>query len=745
MATDALCIDLPGWWCADCAMPEGDECATCAWNGKWEDLLVRQSLGRIKIARGQLQQSLRTEAKLCCAVLLAFMDKAEGGLKSEIELDSEPVPNFTLYPELYPELPSLLRGRYYKTYYKFFTVSDDGLCAPGAVCIPRERLPSVNTGSEKSLEWAKRQIHKCTTDHEQCSRLPTRFLPSRLIHILPDDENTLVLRHCQDIATGTKYVALSHCWGEAEHWPQCITTTETLEQRMDHIPWDTVPKTFRDAIIFTRRLGLEYIWIDSVCIIQDDEIDWEKESMLMESVYSNAFLTLAAVASRDSRGGLFRSRGSEALLQLLTIRWKGSEQPLFAYFPTQYEGSNLSQHLDSAFVRHNGESHPLLTRAWTFQERLVSPRTLMFGTGQLLLECCSGRIAEIYWPFEDPEKTFPGGQEVREHTPEIDQCDTVRKRRFDGTTEVIRRRYAEAISNPRVEHMTFLWRDLVEIYSCMDMTKPTDRLPAISAVTKQLQAARSPDEYICGVWQESLHEDILWRGESFQLDLPIAADEPYVAPSWSWASYPASVRFRNNFLESKIQLIKNAVKPEYGDLYGRVLRGSHILVRGTVLKMVWTPVSMRPNDVGGWPGSPDWGLAEQQSLSLSSDEAKGAQQMIEIFLDYSVYNNDWYAQEDRAVVDNVCLLHVAEDTHTGEIRALVLHQDPKTGRYRRIGGLREMFYYSAARRETSRSSPGAGPELQTAGGGAMNGARRWAASLSLMLEQHGRVETIALE
>lgn len=148
-----------------------------------------------------------------------------------------------------------------------------------------------------------------------------------------DYEHTVVLQLRQDIKPGTKYVALSHCWGEQEHWPKCLTTIETLEERMSHIPWDIIPQTFRDAIIFTRQLGLEYIWIDSVCIVQNDHKDWERESMLMDSVYANAFVTFAAVASPDSRGGLLKSRQPEALVQLLTIYWKGSEQSLFAYLP----------------------------------------------------------------------------------------------------------------------------------------------------------------------------------------------------------------------------------------------------------------------------------------------------------------------------------------------------------------------------------------------------------------------------
>lgn len=679
MTAEIPCIDLPDSWRADCAVPEGQECATCSWNGKWADLLSRRCgpFDSVRLTREQLQKSLVIDPRLCCAVLLALLDKAEGGNKSSIKLHSN---FFALYPDTLHQSARNFGAC-------AFTVSDDGISAPGICCITPWKFPSVDTSSQRSLEWAKAQIQECIANHEECRTEEHNFLPSRLIYVHPDADNEPVLRCRQDIKPGTKYVALSHCWGEPEHWPECLTTAETLCDRMNNIAWATIPPTFRDAISFTRRLGLEYIWIDSVCIIQHDKEDWETESVLMKSVYSNAFLTLAAVASHDNRGGLFRPPDDQNSLQLLSIRWKGSEQQLFAYFSSVDGYDSLSSHLDTVPKRSGSHAahFPLLTRAWAFQERLVSRRTLLFGKGQLLLECCLGRVFEGYGP---------------EAPPTAQPLTTRRLHNSDEGRNVIRRRLAEAVANPSVEEIAVLWRDLVDIYSSMSLTMPKDRLPAISAVAQKLQAVCPLDTYFCGVWRQSFHEHVLWmpgRGYERLIPLPVAADQPYVAPSWSWASYPAPVHFEYRpphlkHFHSRIEVIGNAVIPEYGDSCGRVSLGSHIIVRAKTMDALWFPYWV-PLEACPSYGPLPWrayGLTRYQSFLLPLKSQGKPQQWLEVdfFSDYSDYHTiDWYARLDGTVP--VCLLHVAEETCF--IReaflgwALILYKDLTTGRYRRIG------------------------------------------------------------
>jgi hypothetical protein len=99
-----------------------------------------------------------------------------------------------------------------------------------------------------------------------------------------------------------RYNCLSYCWGQGM---TLKTTQETLDLHKARIPWQSLPKTFQDAIEFTRRLGVRYIWIDSLCIIQHDKEDWERESAKMYEVYRKSYLTLAATSSANAEGGCF--------------------------------------------------------------------------------------------------------------------------------------------------------------------------------------------------------------------------------------------------------------------------------------------------------------------------------------------------------------------------------------------------------------------------------------------------------
>jgi hypothetical protein len=115
--------------------------------------------------------------------------------------------------------------------------------------------------------------------------------------------NTTIVTVCNSSNISEPYVCLSHCWGTSGH--SDVTTTANLESKMLGIPIESLPQTFLDAIIIVQKIGLEYLWVDSLCIIQDDRDDWEKESAKMAGIYQGAFLTIAATASSSNRDGMF--------------------------------------------------------------------------------------------------------------------------------------------------------------------------------------------------------------------------------------------------------------------------------------------------------------------------------------------------------------------------------------------------------------------------------------------------------
>lgn len=173
------------------------------------------------------------------------------------------------------------------------------------------------------------------------------------------------------------------------HTPR--TTKTTLTAFKNGIAFTSLPKTFQDAVIFTRRLQIRYLWIDSLCIIQEDVDDWHKQAPQMCSIYHGSALTLAASGAPDSQGGLF----SPAFLDHkdYTIQDMGINGPCNIHL------RHPIKHLD--FISKWGdiaEPHlPLLKRGWVYQERLLSPRVLQFCREELIFECteetsceCSG-------------------------------------------------------------------------------------------------------------------------------------------------------------------------------------------------------------------------------------------------------------------------------------------------------------------------------------------------------------------
>lgn len=159
------------------------------------------------------------------------------------------------------------------------------------------------------------------------------------------------------------------------------------------IAWNSLPQTFQDAVTFTWALNIRYLWIDSLCIVQHDPEDWAVQSGTMASIFSNAFVTLAATASSDARGSLFRRLDEAGLHKEIS-----SNDPDFI---TQVF-SRRRTHLD-------GDRHwPLLSRGWVLQEHLLSQRVIHFNATELAWHCHSMVTCECTDPSPLPmgEKQF---------------------------------------------------------------------------------------------------------------------------------------------------------------------------------------------------------------------------------------------------------------------------------------------------------------------------------------------------
>lgn len=340
-----------------------------------------------------------------------------------------------------------------------------------------------------------------------------------------------------------------------------MTTSETLESHMNEISWASIPPTFQDAISITQRLGVQYIWIDSLCIIQDSVEDWESESSKMAEIYRNSHITIAGASSKDSREGLGlnRSRQKGTTLKGTTssgkpysIRVQWAIQP-HCHIDEKTPKDGIQHPITPTTSAGNDFAgvfgvFPLLTRGWVFQERLLSPRFLQFSKDELLWDCRESMLCEC--GQRPPDLPF----------------NQVTVKSDDG------------------ELLPYKWRKIAEFYCSLNLTYPKDKLPALSGLAKQVGGQKGGATYLAGLWSDSLDLDLVW--------IPYGPETPgsdeYIAPSWSWAGvgrriiYPSLWRAKEDrpsvkVLDVYFAQIHAACTPSSTDPTGKVAGGKLVL------------------------------------------------------------------------------------------------------------------------------------------------------------------------
>lgn len=268
-----------------------------------------------------------------------------------------------------------------------------------------------------------------------------------------------------------------------------------------------LPKTFRDAISVTRRLSVQYLWIDSLCIVQDSTEDWQVESLTMRKVYANSICNICAVASADAYGGLFRLRNplevQPALVQVHSTRRGARTMKTRTVHSPHYWDDQIS-------------NSNILRRGWVFQERILAPRILHFAEKQIFWEC-----------FEEQKcEGFPLGYSPDPHVP------------FKNLSPLFNEARTWYSSN---QTPADLWEQFIIYYSNCSFTEDSDRLIALSGVARIFEE-RTKDVYLAGLWESTLPQSLTWHHES------PAAEKPskYTAPSWSWASTNSPVSYGVN-------------------------------------------------------------------------------------------------------------------------------------------------------------------------------------------------------
>ncbi|UPK90662.1 hypothetical protein LCI18_001597 [Fusarium solani-melongenae] len=356
-------------------------------------------------------------------------------------------------------------------------------------------LPKPGSPSQFALihEW----LRVCRETHRH-GRLPdaslnSAELPTRVIDLGVSDKPKLQLIAGEDMES-QKYFALSHCWGKSMRFRALKENIEALTKAID---FRRLPRTFKEAIKTARGLNVRYLWIDSLCIIQDDQDDWKREAARMQQVFSNATCVIAASSASSSAEGFLETRRDER--PFVTLRSPSGATTYVCKFI-----DNFAKDMEEA---------PLNKRGWVLQERALARRSIHFTSTQVYLECGKGVHCESLMKLANDKAAFLGDSDFPNSIVEY----------YKGGRIV-------------------LSQNLFEMYSSLKFTNPSDRPIAISGLEKRLMSTfKTRGGY--GVFQAFFERSLLWqRPESGSL-ARITYPADWNVPSWSWMSFDGSITY----------------------------------------------------------------------------------------------------------------------------------------------------------------------------------------------------------
>jgi len=429
--------------------------------------------------------------------------------------------------------------------------------------IGRGRHISERPLQDTGLSTARSMINDCVSTHTRCRQAKPSSLPKRVLDVrVGTDSKSVVLKESQwdddeqEYEHGD-YVALSHVWGMGE---RLKTTEENLKFHLKGIAWSTLSNTVQEAVLFTRAINIRYLWVDSLCLIQDDEQAKLEESVRMDEVFGNAYLTIAATSTTDSstqplfpnKSQAFKIQATDKKGQLSKIYVR--EQPSHYSFRGPFdEGSHMNEWELPFNMSEDATLHtPLLKRAWAYTERLLSPRVLHFTTSEMILECREGYNCEcgrIDDKFFDSRATDSIKQEfsriIHEASTRLpaDSNGNQADRRMDSVTNQIAGTNNASDLMPKREDALQLWSYIITEFTARNMTYD-ERLTAIASIARALSPAMRSG-YIAGQWTFSTLGLLWYPTDSTKCRRPIPMDGQNI-PTWSWASCEGSTIFCDN-------------------------------------------------------------------------------------------------------------------------------------------------------------------------------------------------------
>ena len=344
-------------------------------------------------------------------------------------------------------LPSRHRSRY--DILRDLVVEANLVDDPAAIDVPGRILqPSVLNSDTTAI--IKKWLFTCQKNHSNCIR--PAVWPQRLLHVGGGEVAHLTLQdfHEGSVPTTPDYAALSYMWGGPQRF---MTTKESLEARMVKIDFEDLPGTLRDAVLVCRAIGIQWLWVDVLCIIQDDLRDKLEQIKTMGEVYRSAILTLIPAFSQGSDESFLSDTFENAILPF-----------------QRFHGNNSSGSQGSVCLlkKQSGTpAFPIETRGWTMQERLLSTRLLFFHPGRIDWVCRESHLfagsSSSYSVNLIDESVTRSNRFLEQRGPNQSHMD------IDVNLQIRR------------------WYGISAAFSKRTLSDPLDRLPALAGVAKEFR------------------------------------------------------------------------------------------------------------------------------------------------------------------------------------------------------------------------------------------------------------------
>lgn len=387
--------------------------------------------------------------------------------------------------------------------------------SPGFNMLP---LLSGNTSDQGTLHWIQDRLATCKEHHPSCGSADSEDVdhyPRYLVHLGDVDiKNPSASRiRIVEAKQRVRYVCLSYCWGPTTT-NRLTLNKGNLQDLLLGMDWGSLPLAFQDAIMLLAKLNYSYIWIDALCIIQDDARQKQSQIERMGAIYSNCDFVVANLHAKSPDEGLFCSSERDRAVGYPVAALSGFDSMITVRNPLVHPLYETNGQDQVTFL-------PLMTRAWTFQELVLAPRVLFFNRWEVLWECSEMKTCQCESPSlpQIPRKIFSG---FWFWSPEEDGMDLL-----DDGKDLVKRMLHRPV--PGADMIRF-WNRIVKSYAGRKITYDIDRYDAFLGIAKRV-AAKLGGSLVVGMLMQRLHYCLMWS-----TDRPATKPSCALWPSWSWLS-----------------------------------------------------------------------------------------------------------------------------------------------------------------------------------------------------------------